>query len=291
MNVLFNFAVKLLGFFIIIMPYRIQLWFGDLLGYLWFDVIRLRRNVALNNLKMAFPEKSKADHIRIARASCCNSGRTFIEILRMPFLNWFDYTNDFEIIGREHLDQALKANRGVCLLSLHLSNGDWGIAGFALHKIPLSVITKEFKIKIFNDFWFRIREVVGTQFIKDRASSIQILKTLKKNGIIVFVLDQFMGPPIGVKTTFFGHETGTAMGLAVIVNRSRSPVLLSYCVRLPSGKTQIIIEPEIPFVESSNSEETIQKMTQTYNDHIEKVVSKYPELWMWVHRRWKVYKY
>lgn len=291
MSVFFNFVVKFFARFIVALPYRIQLWMGDLLGVLWFDVLRIRRNLVLDNLKIAFPDWSEEKRIQVGRLSVQNLGRGFLEFLRIPFLKTKNYESDFTIFGREHYERAKAQGRGVCILTLHLGNGDWGIVGLALNGIPLNVISKEFKIQFLNDFWFRNREAVGTRFIKDRNSSLQILRCLKKGESVVFVQDQFMGPPIGIKTTFFGKETGTAMGLAVIAARSRSPVLPVYTLREPDGRTRIVFEPEIPFFEGNDQDETVARMTQVFCDYTEGLVRKFPEQWMWVHRRWKRYKY
>ena len=283
--------LKLFSHLIISLPLPAQFFIGDLIGYLWFDILRIRRTTVLHNLDLAFPEKAEAEKIRIGRRSMCNLGRGFVEFLRLPFIDEYPLENHFEIVGESHLLAAMQEAKGVALLTCHLGNGDWATVGLQKHGFPLNIISKEFKLRFLNDFWFETRMAIGTRFIKDRGSSLQILKALKANRIVVFMLDQFMGPPIGVKTRFFGHETGTAMGLAVLVARSRSPVVPVFTYRLSDGRTRIVFEPQIPFVEGKDSEQTIQSMTQTYSDKIEDIVRRYPEQWMWVHRRWKKFKY
>lgn len=270
------------------LPTSIQNAIGWGIGVLWFDILRIRRKVIMNNLRLAFPEWSEAERRRVGRASCVNLGMTFIEVCRLPFVSEKD-RSQFEIVGREHFDQAHAKGRGVCLMTLHMGNGDWGIAGLALEKIKLVVISKVFKLQWLNNLWFDARKLLGTEFIDVRNSSITILKALKKKETVVFVLDQFMGPPIGVRTRFFGHETGTAMGLAVIAGRSQAPVVPAYTLRLPDGRTRITFLPEIPFVESANKDDTVREMTQRYCDIVEQIIRRCPEQWMWVHRRWKRY--
>lgn len=96
-----------------------------------------------------------------------------------------------------------------------------------------------------------------------------------------------MGPPIGVRTKFFGRETGTAMGLALMAERTGAPVVPMYTVRQPDGSAIVIFEPEIPMQDFGPRDETIARMTQVYTDKIEEIVRKHPEQWMWIHRRWK----
>lgn len=269
---------------------------GDAIGILWFDILRIRRNVALENLRQCFSDWSEERRIQVARRSVCHIGRSFIEFLRVPSIAASPeqrayWREKFILHGEENLNAALAKGKGVFLLTAHVGNGDWATVGMALHGYRIHVITKEIKLDWLNNFWFSTRQSLGTELIPDRNSSLTILKQLKKNQSIAFMLDQFLGPPIGIKTTFFGRETGTAMGLALLSGRSQAAVVPAYSYRDSEGLTHVIFEPEIPFVETANKDETIRCMTQTYCDRIEGWVKTYPEQWMWVHRRWKKYKY
>lgn len=283
---LFSWPAKAFAFLIYSLPYSMQKAVGNLLGFLWFDLFRIRRDIIDNNLKIAFPQMTAEERIRIGRESCRNLGMTFVEFCRFPFVHPNDRAK-FEFKGLENIRAALAQGKGVCLLTLHIGNLDWATVGCAFEKVPLTIISKEFKIKWLNDLWFGMRRKFGTKFIAPRNSSIAILRSLKANEIVCFVLDQYMGPPIGVKTKVFGVETGTAMGLSVLAGRSRSPVIPAYTCRRADGTTYIQFDPEIPFVESANKEETIRDMTQVYSDKLEEYIRECPEQWMWVHRRWK----
>ncbi len=273
------------------LPMSVQMAIGDFLGIIWFDIFRIRRGVALENLRNCFPDWSEKKRVTTARKSICHLGRAFVEFLRLPAAELEDYADHFEVQGLDNIRNAQKQGKGAFLLVSHIGNGDWATVAFALNGIRLSSITKEFKWRALNDFWFQIRRRFGLDLIPDRKSSLTILKKLKQNEIIGFVLDQFLGPPIGIKTKFFGRETGTPMGLAVLVERSRAPVIPALTYRLADGRTAVVFEPEIPFVDTGDKERNIQVNTQRYCDKIEEWVRKHPEQWMWVHRRWKEFRY
>lgn len=267
----------------------LQLKFGYALGILWFDILRIRRREALINLQRAFPDMGYAERLRVARASCVNLGMSFVEFCRFPFTTQAD-RKLFQISGLENLEAGLSEGKGVMLLTQHIGNGDWATVGLSLNGIRLLIISKKFGWKWANEMWFSLRESFGTEFVEDRNTSLKILKALKKNQAVVYMLDQFMGPPIGVKTTFFGVETGTPAGLATLTRRARCAVVPVYTIRNTDGTTRIHFDPEIPFQESADPEKTIQDMTQLYCDKIESYVRQFPEQWMWVHRRWKKYR-
>ncbi len=264
---------------------------GGLLGLLWFDVFRIRRSVILNNLERAFPEMSPGERVRLGRRSCLNMGLTVVEYAFLPRLTRQQVEREFVVEGAEHIERARRSpsgeSRGVCLLTLHLGNGDLACGALSLLGYPMVLISKEFKLKWLNDLWFGMRARLGTEFIPPRNSSYAILKALKKSKFVTFVLDQFMGPPIGVETTFFSHPTGTALGLAVMAQRSRCPVVPVYTYRREDGKTVIRFESEIAFEEKDTAESSQAHMTQVYTDYLESVIRRHPEQWMWVHRRWK----
>jgi KDO2-lipid IV(A) lauroyltransferase len=275
---------------------RVQMLLGGAIGVFIFDVVRLRRQIALGNIKIAFPDWSEERRVSVVRESYRNLGRGLFEFLRIPAIascselqgHWRGH---FHIRGGEHLAAALKAGKGVFLLTAHIGSVDWAAMGMILAGHPLQIISKKAGWAALNDFWFETRKSLGAKFIDDRGSSLTILKALKKNGIIVFMLDQFMGPPIGIKTHFFGRETGTPLGLALLAGRAEAAVVPCYTCRESDGTTTVVMEAEIPFEQTGDIEETHLHMTQKYCDHIEQWVRKHPEQWMWVHRRWKKYKY
>lgn len=257
---------------------------GLCLAFLWWDVFRIRRKVVIENIARVFPSLSQKDQMRLARKSIQSMGRTVMEYVWIGGMNRRRAESIFTIEGQEYFDQAFKKNKGVCLLTLHLGNGDLALSVLSALGYPIYLISKEFKVRWLNDFWFNLRGRSGTKFIPPRNSSYAVLKALKKNACVVFVNDQYMGPPIGARTTFFGIETGTALGLAIMAHRSEAPVIPVYTYRKSNGRHVICFFPELTL--QSNEVESTQK----FNSFIEQSILKHPEQWMWVHRRWKKFE-
>jgi KDO2-lipid IV(A) lauroyltransferase len=285
-----GWLLRQVSFVVIHLPQPIFYGLGDLLGILWFDVFRIRRRVVTDNLAIAFPEMSLEERKKLGRASLCNMGRDLMEYCYLPFMDRAMAERLFEIEGEEVLKAAQQAGRPVCLLTLHMGNGDLGSAGLSAFGYPMVLISKEFKMKWVNDIWFGMRERAGTEFIPPRNSTYAVLKALKKNKFVIFVLDQFTGPPIGLRTKFFGKETGTGYGLATMAQRTGAQVIPVYTVRKNDGKHLIRVFPEIEFKQDVDNTESLRAATQRYNDFIESVVSDHPEQWMWVHKRWKTFR-
>ncbi len=259
------------------------------LAFLWFDLFRIRRDVVDSNIALAYPEMSPRERVRLGRANLRHLALNFIEYSYLPWLSRDNYTEHFEYHNVEILEEAFKRGKGVLLLTLHLGNGDMGAAGLALKGYPITLVSKFFKVKWLNDMWFGMRGRLGTRFVPPRDSSFALLRALKANRAVLIPLDQFTGPPIGVRTTFFGHETGTAAGLAVMAERSGATVISIHAARTPEGRHGIHVVRELPV--RISPEETVEQITQRFNDELESLVRSYPEQWMWIHRRWKKFKY
>lgn len=252
------------------------------LATLWWDVLRIRRPVVLDNLRRAFPDWSQHQVLQTAKASLVHMGWTLLEFLQFPFLEESDVSQRCRFHGLEHLQGALSGGRGVLILTAHLGNGDYAIAALSRSGVPMSLISKEFRAGWLNRLWFGLRGRHGTQFIPVEKSSFEILRALRRNRCVVFVLDQFMGPPSGVLTTFFGHPTGTAQGLAIFALKTGVPVVPSFTYRDPQGVHHLEFEKPLPPATGS-----VESLTQMYTDVIEAAVRRHPEQWMWIHRRWK----
>ena len=224
----------------------------------------------------------------MARKSLDHMGLTLTEFFSMPFLWEKDFRKMYEVEGEEHFKKAFDHGKGVFVMSVHVGNGDLGTAALASWGYPVSIISKIFKSKWLNKLWFSAREAKGVKFIPPRKSSYEILKSLKANEAVIFVLDQYTGPPNGILTTFFGYETGTAVGLALFAQRLGAPVIPIYTYRTGPLKHKIVVLPAVEFEEKESKEETLRFMTEKYNRIVEKAILEAPEQWMWVHRRWKM---
>ena len=280
-----------IGFFTSKLPRQWLRKSGSWLGFLWFDLFKIRRDVVLDNLNIAFPELSEEKKLKIGRESVYQLGYNAAELFTVPYLDkkWLEKNNVFE--GMEHIEKARAKGKGMFFLALHLGNGDVGASTIVMRGQEMFLITKRFKTKWFDDMWFAVRGAQGVQYIDAHApnNAFEILKALKKNAAVVFVLDQFMGRPFGIASKFFGKVTGTAYGLALFVQKTKAPVLPIYTFEGEDKKIHMVIEPEMDLSHcyAADKDQTTLNMTQAFNDKLEEIIRKHPEQWMWIHRRWK----
>lgn len=276
------------------LPIRINLYLGKLLAFIWIDILHVRRQVILTNLDLAFPDMDQKRKQKIARACMQNMCRSFFDVIKIPSISnaWID--SNVIVEGIENFKSAQAEQKGLLFLSLHLGSGDLATAVISRNIIPSYIITKRFKNRFLDSFWFALRGASKTQFIDAHAkrNAFDILAALKKQHAVIFVLDQFMGAPYGVESNFFGHKTGTAYGLSLFAKKTQAPVICIHTYWDNKDKLHICFGERIDLSAFSSDDDESYKRNATnrFNTELENIIRRHPEHWMWVHRRWKTFE-
>lgn len=275
------------------LPFSFSLVCGRILSFLWIDVFKIRKKVIYDNLKIAFPNLNQTETKKIAQESMTNLCRSFFDVIQVPNLtdSWINKNVDF--VGVENLEKAKSQGKGVLFLTLHMGSGDLAVAIISRKLTPVALITKHFSNVFADQFWFSLRRQSDTYFIDahSQRNAFDIFSHLRKNHGVIFVLDQFMGKPYGIKTEFFNRPTGTAYGLALFAKKTKAPVIPVYTY-WKNNRLSIVFEPEVDLadIKGDNEESRLIAVTNAFNQRLESIIKKHPEHWMWVHRRWKEFE-
>ncbi len=284
-------ALKVASYFLSWLPNRVVILLGCLIGIIWYYLIPIRRHTVLENMTLAFGDSKSDEEIqKLASKFFRHMGCVLVESLRSIVWTAEDFRKKVSLEGFEHIEPYLKENKGGFLVSLHL--GCWELApgSGVSHGVPVDVVTKYARHEESDPFlqWFRNR--LGVNLIPETRSTPMILGQIAKGRWIGFMMDQFMGPPIGIPITFFGKCAGTTASLAVLTEKHAIPSVLAYTYRDKRGRMHTVIEPIKfpPF--SEDLTKRVWEKTQAINDLLEKKVREHPEQWMWLHRRWKPFQ-
>lgn len=292
MKKLYRKFSQFIGVIFGLLPFWLNSVFGYIFAFIWVDILRLRKRIVYDNIELAFPGTTLEVKNKWMHQSLYVLCRSFFDVLKIPSMTDQFIHKHINFLGTENL-KGLE-NSGVLFLSLHMASGDLGGVAFSKKVKPLSLISKQFKNNFLNEFWFSMRTKSESEFIEahGKNTAFDILKALKRNRGVVFVIDQFMGKPYGIETTFFGHKTGTAYGLALFALKTKAPVLPLSTFWGADGKLNLQVGPVIDFSDiiTDDKEMNHLKMTQRCNQVIEDIIRKNPDQWMWVHRRWKVFE-
>ncbi len=260
---------------------------SNILAFLFFYIIRLRRNVVISNLSKAFPNYTKKEINGIAYQNYASIALTFLELFLIPKLSKEEILNLFNIHDLQLIKDRISGGKGVILLTAHF--GNWELAAIAtglLLNTNINVLVKEQSNPFVTKWLKSVREKFGNKEIPLGISVKEIYKSLK-NGKIVGVVGDQRGPKEGVKVNFFGNKTSTFIGTASIALKLKSPVIVLFSVRRPDGKYDSIVK-EINLNElNGNTEQMISSFNQKYMKLLEDIVIEHPEQWFWMHNIWK----
>lgn len=275
----------LVGAFARIIPYRLSLALGSFLGWLAFDVLRMRRKVTLINLGNSLG-KGKDGLTRIGRRAYQNIGKSMVEYSLFPSLGKEKILGMVEFEGTEHFDEALRKGKGAVLVAGHF--GSWELMGAATRQkgYPVDFLVGEQHNLLVDNLMNDYRRSVGIGIIKMGAAAKGIIRALKNNRFVAMLSDQDAGSD-GTVVEFFNRPASTPKGPAAFALKMDAPVIMAFIIRENQKKQRIIIEKPIFIAKTTDKENDIQRLTQAYTRVLEEYIRKYPDHWFWPHRRWK----
>jgi KDO2-lipid IV(A) lauroyltransferase len=270
------------------MPRALSLLLLRALGLVFYYCMPERRRIAFINLDIAFGDAlAKQEKERIAKVSFQNFAAFIFDFLKLAQMSPEERSRYIEIQGEQHLKEALSLGRGVLAVSAHFGNFPLLLTAMSLKGYPVKVVTRHFKSAWADRLYTGLLNRFGTgTFPRDKVAA-HILKALKNKGIVGYVLDQNMQNENGIFVNFFGRQACTIKGLATLAGRYASPIVPAFIVSEPSGLHRIYIEKSYVPDDPKGLKEKEFELTQRYTALIEEWIRRYPEQWLWGHRRWK----
>lgn len=269
-------------------PKNILCFWGKTLGATIYYLDMPHRRIVNRNLKFAYSEWADEEICKISKRIFQNLGITILEILQMAFFSKEDFLRNIRIKGEEHLLDAVKGGKGVIIISAHL--GNWEAASlFAPCYFGYSVTSVARKIEsgIINRWLFKLRTRFGNSIIDKEGALPEMTQTLRDGKILALMIDQGTKKSEGVELEFYGKKVTVTPAAAMLALRCKSPVLPVFCVREEDQKLTIIVEPPVDLVRTKDLRDDLSANTQTMTDAIENAVRRYPDQWLWLHKRWK----
>jgi len=248
---------------------------------------RLRR-VGMRNLAMVFPEKSEAERARILRGEFISLGRQLAEVCHFPQYT-LDNVNEVVVYdGFENYQQAHARGKGVLLFAGHF--GGWELSSFVLsmHGHWMHVLMRGMDNQYLGRLILHYRTMHGNTAVDKDDFVRGLLSAMRANEVVGMLIDTNMTPPQGIFVDFFGIPACTASGMARIALKTDAAVVPTFTIwDRDLGKYRLRFDPALELVRTGDLEADIKANTQMFTKVIEDYVRKYPDQWLWVHRRWK----
>jgi Kdo2-lipid IVA lauroyltransferase/acyltransferase len=279
--------VRCLVFLVNILPIKLGIRCGDIIGFVAFSVIRYRRKVSLINLNRAFGNKYTARQYRqIALRAYINMGRTLMELAMFPRLTKTDLSKNIKVVNGEPLRDYFKSGKGAVLISGHF--GSWEMMGAYLAQTgwPIDFLVGIQHNKMVNDLMNRHRAMFGIGLIEIGVAARGVFGAIKNGRGVAMLSDQDAGSD-GVVVDLLGRPSSTSKGPAAFAIKTGTPIFYGAFVRERLDHHTLYIEGPISVVKSADKEDDIKRLTQAYSDLMTKYITKYPDHWLWSHKRWK----
>jgi KDO2-lipid IV(A) lauroyltransferase len=259
---------------------------GRALGRLTYLVDRSRRQIALENLAHAFPARSAEEREALTRSMFAHFGGLVFELIKFGTYSREEMLAASEVEGAEHVRQAHAQGRGVLFFTGHF--GYWELFALAhpLRGEPVSVLARPLDNPDLHRMLEDLRTSTGNSVIYRQGAVRHMLRDLSTGRGVAVLIDQHLHSADALYVGFFRRPAATTSALAALALRTGAPVIPVFSLPLPNGRYRFIYEHPVD-PPRAGSPDAVREFTQRCTDVLEMYVRRYPDLWLWMHRRWR----
>lgn len=269
------------------LPRRPMLVVGSALGRLSYALDGRHRRITLDNLRLAYRDELPERELRrIARGCWAHFARIGIDTLNFGRLSADDVGKVVHYEGLEHIRAAYDRGKGVLLFSGHY--GHWELIALMQGHLglPLVLVTRPLDNPLLEARLGKLRGASGNVIIHRRGAVREMLKALRRGLGVAIVIDQDARRR-GIFVPFFGRPSSTTPTLASLALKTGAAVVPVFSVPRRDGSYVVTYEPEVVIEDTGDPEADIRRITAHCTAIIEHWVRLHPEIWLWMHRRWK----
>jgi KDO2-lipid IV(A) lauroyltransferase len=260
-------------------------------GFIAFAVCwsfgRLRR-VGERNLQLAFPELSSKAREKILRRVYIHLGWQLVEFCRMTRYTPENIRDRMRTEGLEHYLAARARGKGVLVLTAHL--GAWELSSFyhSLMGYPMGMVIRRLDNRRLDEYVNGIRCLHGNFILSKDDFGRGLLAAMHAGQTVGILMDTNMTPPQGEFVRFFGVDACTGTGLAHIARTTGAAVLPGFMLWEPEERRYVLhFGPEVEIPHTADRAADTLEGTRRCTAVLEEWIRRYPDQWLWVHRRWK----
>jgi KDO2-lipid IV(A) lauroyltransferase len=182
----------------------------------------------------------------------------------------------------------MNKKKGAILIAGHigmmdLTGGKIGMSGY-----PVFLVGKPIKHPVIHHLVLQTRISINLGTIKHKDSIRRILKGLRRGEAIVMALDQNMKEKEGIFIDWMGRAAASVRAPAIVAKLTGSPVVAGYMFQKSKDRFELVVTEEVSWESyPDDPEKELIINTQKQSDAIQRIIYEHPELWFWIHRRWK----
>lgn len=242
---------------------------------------------ARRNLEIAMPNLPTEEKEKIVRGTLESLGRHLGFVSHFKKFKHEDIRNLVELVGREHFDKAHETGRGILFFTGHF--GSWEVFNLLppAFGYEMNILVRRIDNRLVEDYVDKMRTRFGSVTLDKTKSARTMFRLLEHGKLLGILADLNAQEREGVFVDFFGVPASTTMSIAKLALKTNAIVMPAFAVwEEEKQKYVVYLEPPVEYQRTENHEEDIKKLTQDITKIVEKYVRKYPEQWLWIHKRW-----
>lgn len=267
-----------------LLPFPVFYRLSDLLYLLLYKVAGYRKQVVMENLRNAFPEKTPGELKVIASTYYRNLSDIMLETIKMLTLSRRQLLKRFRLNNPELPEHYYAQGRSVIGIVGHYGNWEWACLIQGLSKQPSLVIYKPLNNPYFNRLFCRMRARTGAVMVPMKRIMRKLVEYRNRPSMTIFAADQTPVKSESVYwTRFLNQDTPVFLGAEKIARMNDSVVLFCDINRLGRGRYEV--NYKLLFENPRETQE--YEITEAHLSYLEKRIRESPADWLWSHRRWK----
>jgi KDO2-lipid IV(A) lauroyltransferase len=259
---------------------------GTLLGRAFYTIDRAHRRIADRNLAAAFPSRSEHERRTILRGAFVHFGRLLFELLKFSTLSNQAMLARVEFSGEDRARHAYAQGKGVLFFTGHFGFWELHAVVHALQLQPIGVLARALDNHALNGLLEQIRQRTGNTVLYRQGTIRRVLRMLQSGQGVAVLIDQHIQSRDAIYVDFFERPAATTSAVAALALRTGAPVVPVFALPLDGGRYRMIYEHPVEPPRGEGAD-AVREFTQRCTDVLEMYVRRHPELWLWMHRRWR----
>ena len=286
MQLLIYLLVFPILWFISILPFRVLYFISDFLYLILYYVIGYRKKVVYENLKLALPNKSEKELLKIRRQFYVHFTDVFMEMIKSITITEKNVHKRFVFEDIDLLKKLGNKGRSIVLVGSHYANWEWMVSMNNLVDHEAYAVSTRIGNKYFDKMMLKYRTKYGGQFVTPRMAR-RTYEQNSKNGILALnalVSDQ--SPQLSKThywTRFLNVNVPVHVGAEQIAKKLDQSVVFYEVSKVKRGHYKCTFRV---LAENPNDYEDYQ-ITDMFLREVEKQVEKAPQYYFWTHKRFK----
>ena len=286
-NILEHFLFTSFSFIFKILGLNLSRKISVIIAFFFYYIIPIRKDTVLQNLKYAFPEYTPQKIKKISFSNYKSFAITFTEIMYLPHISRKKLIENVECENLDLVKKKYEEGNPIILLTAHFGNWEYTAISTGLQlNTALSVVIKNQRNPYVTNWLKKNRTRFGNEIIPMGVQIRKVYQKLMDKQIVLMAADQ-RGDEESIRVDLFGRSTSVFPGPATLGLKTNAVLIFTIPIRQKDYRYKIVFE-ELSLENLPDDFEAKKiEICQRYTSHLQRIIEKNPEQWLWMHKRWK----